>query len=274
LPLVSVLMTTYKDDPARLGRAIDSILGQTLRDIELIVVFEAGDANFERFGGAYSDPRLVLARSDTAKGKTACFNVGLERAQGRYIARMDADDFAYAERLTKQVEFLRRNPEIALVGAAGRLLDHRGQIVGVRQFPTTHDRIVRSFVLTNPIFHPTVVWDRDRVGRDLRYDERFSVEDLELWLRLLGRGHRIANLPEVLLDYTQPENYTRPMWNWRGNLRVRVARWRVGMTYPLLFAGIGLMASLALMPRPIVDKVTGRNHLSDRLRSIRTAGGP
>jgi glycosyltransferase involved in cell wall biosynthesis len=262
-------MTTHGDDPGRLLRAIDSIFAQTLTDLECIIVFEPDDANYAVLARSISDPRVVFVLATTARGKPACFNAGLEVARGRYIARMDSDDFAYSDRLASQVAFLQANPEISVVGSAGRLLDEGDRIVGVRQLPSSHEGILRSMIVTNPIFHPSVVWDRDRVGRDLRYDVRVRVEDLELWMRLIRGGHRFANLPEVLIDYTQPPKYSRPQSNWRGVLFVRLRHWRIGFKYPPILAGIPVFCGLSLMPQAVIDRIVGRNRISDRLRSIR-----
>src|ERR1700733_12064732 len=144
-PLVSVVMTTYLDNPRRLRRAIDSVLVQSFSALELIVVFEPGDSNYDIVLQAYGDPRLAPVRCDAQTGMAGSFNVGLSRARGRYIARMDSDDYAYPERLERQVQHLESHPELALVGAAGRLMDEAGTEVGFRRFPTTHEAIVRHF---------------------------------------------------------------------------------------------------------------------------------
>jgi glycosyltransferase involved in cell wall biosynthesis len=264
-------MTTYGDEPSRLRRAIDSIFAQTLTDLECIVVFEPDDDNYTDLARSVRDPRIVFVQATNGRGKPACFNTGLQVARGRYIARMDSDDFAYSERLARQVAFLQANPDISLVGSAGRLLDEGDRVVGVRQLPASHKGILRSMILTNPVFHPSVVWDRDRVGRDLRYDVGVRVEDLELWMRLIRGGHRFANLPEVLIDYRQPPKYTRPQSNWRGVLFVRLRHWRIGFKYPPILAGIPVFCGLSLMPQVIIDRIVGRNRISDRLRSIREA---
>jgi glycosyltransferase involved in cell wall biosynthesis len=268
-PLVSVVMTTYGDEPDRLRRAIDSIFAQTLTDLECIVVFEPNDDNYSFLAGTVTDPRVVFVRGTQGRGKSACFNAGLEAARGRYIARMDSDDFAYSERLARQVAFLETNPDISVVGSAARLLDERDRVVGVRQFPSSHEGILRSMIVMVPMFHPSVVWDRDRVGRDLRYDARAGSEDLELWMRLIRRGHRFANLPEVLIDYRQPPMYSRPRSAWRGVLFVRLRHWRIGFKYPPILAGIVVFCGLSVLPQAVIDRIIGRNRISDRLRWIR-----
>jgi glycosyltransferase EpsE len=268
IPLVSVVMTTYKDDVDVLWRAIDSILTQTMGDLECIVVFEPGDPNAELISGRCFDPRLHVVRSATRLGMAGSFNLGLENARGRYIARMDSDDIAYPFRLARQLRFLDDHPDVALVGGSARLIDRDGNVVGIRRFPITLKQIMQTAVFTNPFLHPTVVWDRTRVREELRYDPRYTAEDLELWLRLLRSGYRVANMPDVLIDYTQPPRYARSAAHWRGLVRVRAAHWRLGLTQPLAFATIVAFGCLSLLPQRFIAAITGRNRLSDHFRSI------
>jgi glycosyltransferase EpsE len=268
VPLVSVVMTTYKDDVDVLWRAIDSILTQTMGDLECIVVFEPDDPNAERISSRCLDPRLHVVRSATRLGMAGSFNRGLENARGRYIARMDSDDIAYPFRLERQLRFLDDHPDIALVGGSARLIDRNGNVVGIRRFPITLEQIMQTAVFTNPFLHPTVVWDRTRVREELRYDPRYTAEDLELWLRMLQGGYRVANMPDLLIDYTQPPGYARSPKHWRGLVRVRAAHWRLGLKRPLAFATIVAFGCLSLMPRRLIAVITGRNRLSDRFRSI------
>ncbi len=269
VPAVSVLMTSYRDELPRLKAAVDSILGQDFPDLELVLVFEPDDVNAAAIPQAVPDQRLIVVCNETRAGKAGSFNRALSLARGRYIARMDSDDYAYPHRIRTEVDYLRSHPEIALVGGAGRMLDDAGNVVGVRQMPETHDEIVRRFSIINAICHPTVMWDRERVGYNLRYDPAFSVEDLELWFRLIARGHRFTNIPEILIDYKQTAECRRPRQNWLGNLRVRAVYWRLGFREPLMFLGLALFAFLALMPRAVVDRLTERSKVSDALRAIR-----
>lgn len=267
VPAVSVVMTTYREAWPKLHRAIDSILAQIFQDFEFIIVFEGEDANIERVRIQYTDPRLKLVCLPQGVGRNVCHNAGVEAAHGRYMARMDGDDYCYPERLSVQVEYLRTHPDVDVLGAAGRLLNSSGGLMGIRRFPTGHSAIVRSMALTNPIFHPAVMWDRERAGYELRY-ALYQVDDLELWLRMLQAGRRFANLPQPLIDYTQPPDYRRPMKNWRGNFWIRLLHWRLCLRHPRFFAGLVIMGVISLLPQFIVAKITGRNLFSDRIRSI------
>ena len=269
-PTASVLMTTFRNDARDLRRSIDSILGQTFRDFEFIIVFESNDPNCDLVRASYDDPRLVIVRNETNLGRCPSYNKGLGLARGRYLARMDADDLAYPERLERQIGFLIAHPDIAVVGSDVHVVDTDGRVVGRRAFPTTHQGIVKALTLVNPMCHPTIVWDREKVGEDVRFDLRFSryCDDLELWMRLIGEGARFANIGEPLLAYKQPGDHRRPIDNWRYNFRARALHWRLALRHPRLLVGVGAFGVVSLLPASVIDAFTRRNAFSDRLRFI------
>ena len=267
-PQVSVVMTSYQDPWPRLQRAIDRILQQSFRDLEILVAFEPADPNADRALERYSDSRLVVLKNPQRKGMAGSFNYCLEHARGRYIARMDSDDAACPERIEKELAFLARRPDVDIVGGGTVIIDESGRPIAERLFPAEHDDIIRHFALQCPISHPTVMWDTDKIGH-IRYDPMFSVEDVELWMRLLSQGRRFANIPEHLIEKQQTNELRRPMRNWRSNARVRLVYWRLALRYPSLLFGILLFSGLALMPKFIVDVVTRRSRFSDTIRAIR-----
>jgi glycosyltransferase involved in cell wall biosynthesis len=275
-PLISVVMTTYREDPYLMRRAIDSILHQTLSNLELIIVFEQGDPNIDVMR-AIPDPRVVIAVNPGEPNRSGCHNIGLAIAKGRYLARMDGDDLSYPDRLEKQSAYLRNHPDIGVVASAGRLTDTQGAFLGYRRFPESHSEIVRAMCFTNPILHPVAMWDRERTGYDIQYtlfdraDPKFRVDDLDLWLQLIAKGVRFYNMPEVLLDYRQPQNYHRPIKDRWGGVGVRRYHWKVGLRHPLFWLGIVLWTCFLLLPDRIVNMVMGRNQVADRIRSIRTS---
>jgi len=272
-PRVSVLMTTYRTPPALLRKAVDSILRQSLSDLELILVFEPDDQDRETLRAEIMDPRLVVVTNQKKLGMTGSLNAALGKARARLVARMDSDDVAHPRRLESQVAFLDDHPGVTLLGTSMRLVDAEGQEIGMRRAAETHLQIVRRFALTNAMFHPTVMWDRQMAGPGIRYDPRFqSAEDLELWLRLLEGGHRIANLGGVHLDYRMAGAAKRPRDNWRNNARVRILHWRLALRHPAFALGLAAYCLLAVMPQSVVDLLTTRSHFSDRVRAIRKSG--
>ena len=186
MPLVSVLMSVH-DDAAFVGEAVESVLGQTLDDLELLVIDDASSDATPDVLARFTDRRLTVLRNDALLGLAASLNRGLDAAQGRYVARLDADDVAVPERLERQVERLRMRPAAAAVGSAVTDVDEQGRRGRTHVMPQGARPLRWLALFSSPFFHPTVVVDRDVLEtHELRYDPSFlESEDYDLWTRLL-----------------------------------------------------------------------------------------
>lgn len=198
-PAVSVLMPVWNGE-AHLEAAIASVLGQTWRDLELVVVDDGSTdgtpALLARL--AVQDARLrVLTRPNG--GIVAALNAGLAACRGALVARMDADDLCRPERIARQVAAFRDDPALVLCGSAIEMFGDRR---GVLRFPTD-DRGCRAMLATWSSFaHPSVMMRSDVLqAHGLRYDAGHQyAEDYRLWSDLARFG-RLRNLPEPLLRY-------------------------------------------------------------------------
>jgi glycosyltransferase involved in cell wall biosynthesis len=196
VPLVTVLLATH-NDARYLGAAIDSVLRQTIRDLELLVVDDASSDNTENVLEVLSDPRLRVIRNDEQQGLAASLNRGLDIAGGRFVARLDADDVALPDRLERQVERMEA-AGAAVLGTAVRDIDGRGRAGRLHRMPVAARAVRWHALFSSPFFHPTVLVDRRVLERhDLRYDTSFlESEDYDLWTRLLATGAEGGNLAE------------------------------------------------------------------------------
>jgi glycosyltransferase involved in cell wall biosynthesis len=187
VPLVSVLLAVH-DDARYVGAAVESVLGQTLDDLELVLVDDASTDETPAVLAAIPDERLVLLRNDEQLGLAASLNRGLERANGRYVARLDADDVALPRRLELQVARMRAQPEVAIVGSDIAELDEAGRPGRLHEMPRGAVAVRWHALFGAPFFHPTVLVDREVLDEHgLRYDpEYLESEDYDLWTRLLS----------------------------------------------------------------------------------------
>jgi hypothetical protein len=185
-----------------LHSAIDSVLGQTRGDFELLIVDDGStDATPKILSGyAREDERLTIRRVAHA-GRSAALNFGIRTARAELIARLDADDRALPERLDRQLAFLEANAEIALLGGAALLIDERGQVFRRVKLPRSHDEIVEALERYSAFIHSNVVFRREAVEAVGGYRPAFEPsEDYDLWLRLTER-HPTANLAEFVGEY-------------------------------------------------------------------------
>jgi glycosyltransferase involved in cell wall biosynthesis len=199
VPLVSVLLAVHNG--ARfLGDAVESVLRQTIGDLELIVVDDASTDETPVILDAVSDERLVVVRNDERAGLASSLNRGLEHADGRFVARLDADDIAFPERLEQQVARIRGEPRIAVVGCGVIDLDESGRPRRVHLLPQGSTALHWHALFSSPFFHPTVLVDRGVLDEnELRYDPSYlESEDYDLWTRLFAVADG-DNLPEPLV---------------------------------------------------------------------------
>jgi len=206
-PLVTVLMPA-RDAAATIEASLESIVNQTLRDWELIVVDDGSTDHTEDIVQALAttDPRVGII-AGPARGEPAARNLGLAAARGRWTAMLDADDLACPDRLERQVAYLQEHPHH--VGAASRavLFVKEGRPLGISAVsaPRTEadlDRMKRERQLL-VLCHPTFIWRTDRLRELGGYDERFfQACDAELINRAVYRNGLVMTvMPDPLVWY-------------------------------------------------------------------------
>jgi glycosyltransferase involved in cell wall biosynthesis len=205
LPLVSVLMPVYNAE-RYLAEAIESILKQTFTDFEFIIVNDGSTDQSLQILQHYAqqDGRIRLISREN-RGLVSSLNEGADLAMSPYIARMDADDISYSERLFKQVNFLKGHPEYVVIGSKVQLIDQDGDPLTLFSLETTHQRIDFAHLQGKggAIAHPATMFRKDSFNSVGQYRSAFiHAEDLDLWLRMAEVG-KLGNLPDLLLDYRQ-----------------------------------------------------------------------
>ena len=196
---VTVIMPTYNAEKY-LREAVDSILGQTFTDFELLVIDDSSTDGTRAILKSYNDARLNIIEGP-CKGISAALNVGLDLAEGEYIARMDADDIAMPRRLEKQTLFLDVHPEVGLCGTLAMMFTKDGdyKLFGEKQL---EDIGIIDQLFDTVVCHPTVMFRKEVFQKfNLRYNEMYrNAEDQELWSRAL-RYTKFYGIQEMLLRY-------------------------------------------------------------------------
>ncbi|MFL5902038.1 MAG: glycosyltransferase family 2 protein [Solirubrobacterales bacterium] len=202
-PLVSVLLPCF-DAERFVGEALDSLLAQTYGELEILVIDDASDDRTLEILEAYAarDERVRVLRNARNLGLIATLNRGVAEARGELIARMDADDVSARRRIERQVEVLRRHPDIDVVGTAIALVDGRGEPLKARPLRCLTPEGARFTALfATPLAHVTIV-ARASVMRAHPYGtspDSLHTEDYELFARMLAGGARLCSIDEPLM---------------------------------------------------------------------------
>jgi glycosyltransferase involved in cell wall biosynthesis len=236
-PGASVVMTVYNDFRF-LDAAVDSILQQEFRDLELIIVDDGSgkDAIFEAL--ARRDPRIRIVVNPTNIGTAAAANRGIDVARAEIIVRLDADDIAEPARVGRLVAALAEDPRLGLVGSAVTLIDEADRILRVQPMPETDIDIRWTILFHNPFYHSAAAFRRDLFEKAGRYIvEELVSQDHYMWFHLLPLC-RARNLAEPLTRYRENPlglTATHMTKNPRSRThKIREALWqRLGLTYDL-----------------------------------------
>ena len=197
MPRVSVLMPTWNAMPF-LPEAVKSILAQTYRDFEFIIVDDCSTDGTSSYLSTVVDPRVVVMRNDQNLGCTKSLNVGLARCCGEVICRMDADDVAFPDRIEKQIATFDDECDLVCCGGWMRNIGDSNEDTQV----PLDDADIRDFMLFSPpVMHPTACFRRVLPSGDaVFYDESYPVaQDAELWFRLSAAG-KMKNIPEYVVE--------------------------------------------------------------------------
>lgn len=207
--LVSVIMSVYNPkNEAQLIEAIESILGQTHRNLELIICNDGSSENIEKIIRSYAaqDSRIIQINNKVNMGLAASLNNCLEVAKGGYIARQDDDDISKNYRIEKELKFLETHPEYDFVGCAVELFDKRGKW-GQSSTISIPDK--EDFLRRSPFAHPTILVRKDAYDRVNGYrisKETKRAQDYDMFMRMYSKGLKGYNISECLYEYWQDEN--------------------------------------------------------------------
>ena len=200
---VSVIITTF-DRPKYLKEAIASVLEQSFKNFELIIVDDCSPGTeTKEVVGSFNDKRIKHIRNKENLGGSISLNVGLNAATGKYIAILDDDDaWISKEKLSQQAKFLEENPDYVLVGTNAIVIDYdSGREIVRSRAPYDDETIRRNFLLSNPITHSSILCRRSAISKAGGYDKILTRgKDYDLLLKL-GKIGKLAVLPDYLVKY-------------------------------------------------------------------------
>ena len=209
-PEISVILP-FRNASSTIQRAIDSILSQTYKNFELILINDGSDDNPIDILSEYNDPRIKTIDLPTS-GIVFSLNQGINISRGKYIARMDADDYAYPDRLELQYKFLKENRKIGVVSGTVTYSGERYKNLGYALYVDwinslkTPDQIYFNRFVESPVCHPSVMIRKKLFDEYGLYKVGSFPEDYELWLRFMDQGVQFSKVDEVILDWYDDEN--------------------------------------------------------------------
>lgn len=226
-PLVSVIMPVYNGE-SFVGEAIESLLAQTYKPLELIIVDDASrDSTPEvlKFYKIKFPRKIEVITLAQNRGDSVAANIAFKKARGEFISRMDADDIAHSQKIELQVKYMKTHPEVIVLGTQADVINAENEIVGQKSFPLTHKKIYERFAVVNPMLHPSCMFRRALLPvRDDLYEDKYRPNDDYLtFFGFLNYG-KFANLPQKLLYYRIHGNnisLQHPKTNFKNSLRIR-----------------------------------------------------
>ncbi len=211
MPFVSVVMPVYNSEKF-VAEAIESILNQTLRDLEFFIVDDGSSDRSAAIIQEYAecDPRIRFFQHSENQGESAARNTGMAHVTGKYITGMDSDDVSLPQRLEKQVAFLEAQPHIGAVGIFDRTCDEELTPIRFRKLPTDHSIMALHLILfTKTVMKSSpMMLRREHLDRQPLFDSSIVAgSDLDLHLHLISAKYvRYANVPEELYLYRRHAN--------------------------------------------------------------------
>lgn len=207
-PLITVYMPVF-NAAKFLDQSINSILNQTFTNFEFIIIDDASTDNSWKIVKDYAkkDKRIIAIKNHINLGVSLTSNIAISMAKGKFLARMDADDISFPNRLQKQIDYLKQNSDTIAVGGQCVLIDENNNIIGNKTFPYQHQKLKNMIIWAVPMQQPSVMINLTKLPKDFNWyaPSETSAEEIDLMFRLMNYG-QIANTSEFLLFYRHLDN--------------------------------------------------------------------
>lgn len=257
----SVLISVYKNEkPEYFTLALDSMVKQTLQPQEYVIVkdgllTEALDACIEAFQQQVAVPVNIIAFEQN-RGLGLALRDGVLACGNEYIARMDTDDIAKPERFAKQIAYLEKHPEIALLGSRitefSTDAEHPDTLT---QLPLSDKEIRKYAKSRNPFRHMTLIYKKSAVLEAGNYRDFLWFEDYDLWMRIMQKGFKVENLPDCLVNVRANDEMFARRGGWKYLKQdLKFQRWLYDsrfVNFPQMAKNIAVRSAMRLIPSAV-----------------------
>lgn len=209
----------FKEQPEYLRQSIESMLSQTVPPDEIIIVkdgplTEELNSVIDNYS---SDKHLfTVIPLETNSGLGNALNIGLKNSRNELVARMDSDDICYPDRCEKTLACFENDSELTIVG--GQIEEFSGDtknVLSKRVVPTDYEKIIKFSKRRSPFNHPTVIYKKSIILKEGGYPSSGRKEDLDLFLLILSKGYKVANIEDAVLHYRASDNNLKRRKNWK-----------------------------------------------------------
>lgn len=276
--LVSVLMSVYNEDSQYIRESISSILNQTFKDFEFIIVGDSTESERNRVFSlieeyASIDNRIIFVPNQTNMGLTKSLNIGLKYCSGKYIARMDADDISVLDRLEKQVCFMERNPKILASSAWFQFINKDGNTLETIVMTKEDSQELRCNILANSVMgHPVSIFHRIVNNEPVKYDETFVyAQDYALWIWFLQYGE-LSNIQEILLYYRVTHNQiseTHRKQQYECAMECQRRAFSILFNFPIFEPFMKVLSGIALETREVIPENESKQAFSSFFDAVK-----
>ncbi len=209
-PIISIVMSTYNETVEELKKSIESMLTQTLKNFEFIIVLDNPQNNeHKKVINEYlnKDERIIFLINEKNIGLAASLNKGIDKARGEYIARMDADDISMTNRLEEEYNFLKENPDISIVSTNKIDINENDDIINIpSHLPTEDCQIKKILKITSVITHSAAMFRKKDIEKIGKYRLFPASQDYDLWLRASYYKLNFGIIDEPLIKYRIRKN--------------------------------------------------------------------
>ncbi len=262
MSLVTIIMPAY-NAAEYLPRSIESVLNQTYSDFEFIIIDDASTDKSWSVIKSYAkkDKRITAVKNRINLGVSITSNIAISMAHGQFIAKMDADDISFGDRIEKQVSYLTANPNVVAVAGQCVLINSQDQVIGYKKFPTDFKKLNDMIFWAVPMQQPAMMINVKKLPRNFTwYDaSKSSAEDVDLMFKLMLYG-QIANLPDNLLFYRHLDSslsHKDPKGTFRLTLKSRYDGLNLGFapSFKAIILNICQIIAISLVPGNLINEI-------------------
>jgi glycosyltransferase involved in cell wall biosynthesis len=251
---ISIVIPVFNVDTKVLRKSLESISNQTYLFYEVILIDDSTDIKCSKFCLEYcsSDKRFRYHKTDKRLGLPKSLNFGISISKYDIIARFDSDDICFLNRLELQINYLKSNNNVDVLGGAIQIINNLEEVKSIRSYPVGINKIRWKMQIDCPIAHPTVMFKKYLVSEYGGYNETFKyAEDIELWLRWLNNGVRFSNLAEPLIKYRQ-NDFIRNTNHYKYFLNARLKNFNFKFM-PINLIGIFILLLTRIVPNNVME---------------------